>query len=649
MMNSLLRNKKLILSLIIFISLVGIVIGGFSIYHKEKSSATRTIMIYMVGSDLESEIGMATSDLKELNYKKTKANHTNVVLMAGGTISWQNNYIDVNETSIYKLEESGFEKVNTRPKEDMGSTENLLYFLNYSYDSYKTDKYDFIYWNHGGAVDGSEYDAFTEEHLMLSDMKEAFENSPFKGENKLEVMSFRTCLNGTIEIANLYKEYADYLIASEEIAYVTNTVSSLRFINKLKPNDTGVDFGRKQIDTYKRLVSDICEESTEEDCTDYTYSVIDLSKVTDLNLAFDNFSKDLLNHLPENYNTYAKLRSNMNQYADDIPYYDMVDLYNLTEQFDKYSENGNTVREKLEDTVVYNWSNTEYSHGLSVYFPFHQKLFLDFYDDISVSSNYTDFLQRFDNSIKSTSISSYSNFSNARGMVTKIEQEEAEIELELSDEQINNMATSSYLVFVDTKDGYYEMLYQGNDIKIENNKLKASVKGKLLRLSDYEYEDNSIWLSTKEIEVTNDYIDLKTVAVLSRTNSIFLNKNITAYLTIRIDETHPNGYIKSIYTYLEDANQEKKIEFAYSPVGIHLKDYNFISVMSARYKLLNEFGTFNPSWKEESNKIIRGESFKTDEIKLIKENFSSDYDYYVVFRVLDIANNEYDSMPIKLK
>ena len=99
---------------------------------------------------------------------------------------------------------------------------------------------------------------------------------------------------------------------------------------------------------------------------------------------------------------------------------------------------------------------------------------------------------------------------------------------------------------------------------------------------------------------------------------------------------------------MEEVNQERNID-AYSPVGIRITDYNFISLMSSRYKLLDEFGNYNPNWKRESNNIIRGETFKTDEIKFIKEDFSSDYDYYVVFRVLDVTNNEYDSMPIKLK
>ncbi len=641
--------KKIVLILILLIVIILAFSLYFSIKAKNQVTTSRTVMIYMVGADLESTIGMATRDLKDVSYRKTKANHVHVILIAGGTTSWQNNYIDVNESSIYSLEESGFEKIDIRDRENMGDTNNLNYFLNYVYDNYKSDKYDFIYWNHGGGVDGSEYDEFTSDHLTLANMRDAFDNSPFQEDNKLEFLFFRTCLNGTVEIANIYQKYADYMIASEEIAYVTNIDSLLRVINEIKPSDTPVEIGKKEVDIYKRLIAHMCDESLEKYCVDSTYSVIDLSKINDLNNSINEFSMDLLNELPNRYEDFAKIRSNMSQYADDIPYYDMVDLYDFTENFDSYSTKGTLVRDAIEQAVIYNWSNTSHSHGLSIYFPYHNQMYLNIYSDIASSSTYSNFISSFYKVKNNTPSSSYSTFSNSNAMIAKKEEEAVDVTMELTSDEVKDFSKASYMVFADTKDGYYEMIYQGEDVKLEDNTLKANVKGKLLRLSDFEYEDDSGFLSLREIEVQKDYIDLRTVAVLSMTNSMFYNKNFTAYLTIRLDKEHPNGYIQSIYTYLEDENMDKKVDFAYTPVGIHLTDYPFISLISTRYKILDEFGNYNPNWKMESSSTIRSKTFKTDEIKFIKEDFSSNYDYYVVFKVTDLSNQEYYSLPIKLK
>ena len=81
---------------------------------KHFSKSSRTIMIYLVGTDLETKGGLASRDLQDLKYEKIKNNNVNVVLIAGGTKTWKNNYIDSTSTSIYELKETGFVKVDNR-------------------------------------------------------------------------------------------------------------------------------------------------------------------------------------------------------------------------------------------------------------------------------------------------------------------------------------------------------------------------------------------------------------------------------------------------------------------------------------------------------------------------------------------------------
>ena len=641
--------NKILVIVIVCVGLFTLLFVGKTILDRSKN---RVVMIYMVGADLESKNGLATRDLSDLDYKKLKANNTKVVLIAGGAKAWKNNYIDVNETAIYYLGENGFEKVDSRPITNMGSTDNLTYFLNYVYKNYKASKYNFIYWNHGGAVDGSEYDELSNDNLKLVEMSKAFYDSPFKNNNKLETISFRTCLNSTIEMANIYKNYAKYLIASEEITIGSQMDSAIKFLNNVKPTDNPVEFGKKQIEGYKSVVNNTCNyiqsKSLDENyCTNSTYSITDLSKIDDLSKKVNDFAADLNSKLSSNYRDFSRIRANMRQYAEDDLGYDMIDLYDLAESFDKYSIKSKALRESIDKAVVYNWTNNDYSHGLSVYFPYNGNYFLSKYDTMSTSSDYTKLVNNFYKMKSGMKISSYNSFSNNTLSVSKKDEKEADVEVELTEEQINNMAKASYLVFVDTKDGYHKAIYNGFDVKVEGNKLKASVRDRLLRISDSEYEDENNWMLLLEEEVTDDYVDLKTNLYLANTTAIFFDKTYPATAIIRIDDEHPTGYIKSLSIDSKSEKDENNQFAAFAPVAVNITDYNFVAVLNSGYKLM-ENGEFNKNWINNGNHVVEGKAFRTNNFKFIKEDFSDKFDYYLVFRVYDIANNEYDSKPIKL-
>ena len=49
-----------------------------------------TLMVYMIGSDLESRNGMATADLNEMVYSGLNNNKVNVIVETGGCRRWRN-------------------------------------------------------------------------------------------------------------------------------------------------------------------------------------------------------------------------------------------------------------------------------------------------------------------------------------------------------------------------------------------------------------------------------------------------------------------------------------------------------------------------------------------------------------------------------
>ena len=638
----------ILVAVIVFFLVVLISIFGYTIY---KNNRSRTVMIYMVGSNLESEVGLATNDLNYIDYNKTNSNKVRVVLMAGGTKSWKNNYINVSETSIYELKENGFVKVDKRNMQNMGSKDNLVYFLNYVYDNYKSNKYDFIYWNHGGAVDGSEYDDFSNDHLELIEMASSFENSKFKSK-KLEVLGFRTCLNSTIEVANVYKKYANYLVASEEVTIGSQLDSALRFINEIKPSDEGVDFGRKQVKNYQETVAAYCNyanggNNPNNFCVNSTYAIIDLSKIDKLNNELDKFSNDLNKNLSGKYSDMIKKRANLDQYCEDDPVYDMIDLYDFADKFSSFSNNSNNLKDAIKTAVVYNWSNNNYSHGLSIYFPYNGNYFINKYNGFKPSNNYNLFINNFYNYKKGGGTSSFNSVSLNNVNVTNVEKDNADVEVELTEEQAKNVSKANYYIIVDTKDGYYQIVFNGRDYSLDGNKLKANVKGKMLRISDSEYEDLSTWVPAVEKKSTKDYSDVE--VIVSPDNPGYTDKVISAYLDVRIEKNKKEGKIKGFYQYDNKDKNETKSFAKSAPIGIKLSDYLYIQTVSSHYKVIDDNGNFNPDWKKTSNGIIEGMSFRTDRFKLIKEDFSSGYDYYAVFIIRDLANNLYYTKPVKIK
>ena len=133
------KNKKVLIIIItsIVLLLFGVVASAIVLIN---SNHSRTVMIYMVGSDLESgnPYGLASIDLKSIDYNKIKNNNVNVVMIAGGAKKWNNTYISSNETSIFELKENGFQKVKQQEVKNMGKDQTLSEFLSFVHQNYKT-------------------------------------------------------------------------------------------------------------------------------------------------------------------------------------------------------------------------------------------------------------------------------------------------------------------------------------------------------------------------------------------------------------------------------------------------------------------------------------------------------------------------------
>ena len=641
-----LRERNMLIILIGFFLVVSMI--SLTIYklrmRPKLHDGSRTIMIYMVGSDLELDLGLATIDLEGIDYDDISDNNTNLYVITGGTKEWKNDYIDSDKTTIFKLTEDGYEPVKEYTKQNMGNYEVLKTFLNYVYKDSNTEKYDLIFWNHGGAVHGSEYDEFTKDNLSLNEMSLALQESKFNEKNKLETIAFRTCLNGTLEVANIFSNYADYMIASEEITIGTSVGGSVfSFINDLSTNDNGYDFGVKFVESYKDTIKNYCSlyngsHPGSEYCEDITYAVYDLSKIAILNKDVDEFFDDVNEKVNTEFAKMVKVRANLTQYGADVKEYDMVDLYSLVEQYEDFSQDkANKVLSDLDDLIAYNYSNMKYSKGISTYFPYKSNHFLAIYNDIKYSDNYAKFIANFANVKANTRVSNFSIKENALSM-SKLDANKADLEMELTQEQLDNYSTAKYMLFVDMGDGYYRPIRSSKNIVSEDNKLKASVRGKQLRITNPE-TGNSTWLYLVELESTNEYTKYATNVTLETEDGEDFK---AATITIIVDNEHPNGYISSVKSIVSTDDNIAGI----SSIALDLNDYKYINFIGMNYKIFDENGQYTDDWQAKGE--VNGLQVKVDNYSFEVEDFDSEYTYYGIFIVSDIADESYTSNLIKL-
>lgn len=117
-----------------------------------------------------------------------------------------------------------------------------------------------ILWNHGaGPVFGFGVDENYNDLLTLPEMQSALENSVGQSGQKLEWIGFDACLMSSLEVADVFSDYSNYLISSQETepgwGWNYSFLSSLS-----EPDMDGARLGQKIIDAYMDFSEAVFEE-----------------------------------------------------------------------------------------------------------------------------------------------------------------------------------------------------------------------------------------------------------------------------------------------------------------------------------------------------------------------------------------------------
>ena len=345
-------KKAMLLFLLVVLSVLIGAAGAAAETAAEPADAEAdwTVMFYLCGSDLESQYGFATGNLKELMNCKAPASYladlieeedpsfdrstieqqgrVNVLIETGGCAQWRSEDLGI-EIAADSLQRWRFEPLRpkqglsedeiqsltleeTLPLQSMSDPGTLSDFIRWSAERYPAKKYALVLWDHGGGAKSGLFvdELFNGDILYLYELNDALAN----GGTQFECVIIDACLMANLETACAVKDYARWMVASEELvagrgSAIFNWMQAL-YNN---PQCDGLQLGRCVCDMSQAKYANL---SGEQDKQTLTWSVIDLSKIDRVAKAFDWFFKDV-GEAYKKYHSLTKVYAFLLRYAEE--------------------------------------------------------------------------------------------------------------------------------------------------------------------------------------------------------------------------------------------------------------------------------------------------------------------------------------------
>ncbi|MCR5542836.1 MAG: Clostripain family protein [Eubacterium sp.] len=360
-----------------------------------------TIFVYLCGTDLESRNGMGTDDMEEMK-KAASSDKVRFVVQTGGTDGWLS---DVEDDVIQRfvIQGGSITKVHETDNKSMGSPDTLSDFLIWGTKEYASEHMGLIMWNHGGgSITGVCFDELYDmDSITLMEMDSALLSCAETSGRKFDFIGYDACLMGTVEVANVLATYSDYMFGSEEMEPGSGwDYTAIGDFLANNPEADAGDLGRVVCDSFLEA----CKKQKDDSLT--TLSVIDLSKMDNLLISFNDFAKSMYS-VGENSAEIGEMIRGIEE-TDNFGgnnktegYTNMVDLGGICDACTTYVAGAEAVKTALSDAVVYKISGDTHPNasGLSIYYPLaiQGSNELSLFSKVSVSPYYLSFVDRQNN------------------------------------------------------------------------------------------------------------------------------------------------------------------------------------------------------------------------------------------------------------
>lgn len=344
-----------------------------------------TVMIYMIGSNLESAGGNATLDLAEMQEAGLDYSRTNLLVYTGGSMRW-NSDVPCDRNCVLDLSRDSADRIvaSTEKNADMGAPDALAEFVNFAAENYPADHYALFFWDHGGGPlwgYGSD-ELFGGDGLLLYELNEALQKTPFVKGEKLDLIGFDACLMGNLETMFAVQGTAEYFIGSEDLE--PGAGWDYHFLSLLNETDDPVEIGKGILSGFEQYYT---SKKTENFNPDLTLVMTDLKQISKVSVALNSLAEVLSSTLSseDGFHRLAASRVDARSFGaldngeESAFYYDLVDVRSLamslaeggggTVTGSDVTEKVNALTAALDSFIVDFYSNLEDAYGISVYFP----------------------------------------------------------------------------------------------------------------------------------------------------------------------------------------------------------------------------------------------------------------------------------------
>jgi tetratricopeptide (TPR) repeat protein len=360
--------------------------------NNNNASSDYTVMVYMVGSDLEAKSYSATQNIQQMENVGSNPK-VNVIVETGGgspqTTVDGKRFIDFTKLQRHKILHNDIQTLADLGKKNTGDPNTLLDFLVWGMSNFPAKKYAIILWDHGSGINGFGGDPqFNNDKLTVDEISQAFANvSKVTLNKKFELIGFDSCLMASIEVANSVKQFGNYMVASQEIepqwgwdySFILSSLTDAS-------NDDGFLLGKTIADSFFNRTQFLSKSGGYSAQREATISVVNLSLVPQLVDDLDNLADYVDNKI-----TGATSVNSIVQSIDFAEHYGqtfkggtgLLDIYDLTSKIKASFPQSATLvdvsQKSLKNTVVYklNGDANPNANGLSVYIPVKEDEFTD--------------------------------------------------------------------------------------------------------------------------------------------------------------------------------------------------------------------------------------------------------------------------------
>jgi hypothetical protein len=366
--------RCIFLLFIFSLSLFLISCGSSSSTSENKSY---TILVYMEGTDLEEDYALTTGNIIEM-LAATPSSKISIVLTTGAA----NKAVSTDPVKSWKtmkrhvIENGAINELQDLGNLDMGSSTNLTDFIIWGQTNYPADRYILVFSDHGGGALGGFGTTMINPQLTpmtITDMRKGIADAVKVTGKNFEIIGFDACLMATIEVAYAFKDFGNYLAASEDLEPGTGWAwTDLVNYVAANPYADGASIGKGLADSYLAKMKNSGSDAA------ITFSITDLSKIQNVATALASFAswqQELLDSKRINAwddLAYARSRS-LDFFTANLTmaFMDMVDTLDMVNRDGFQSPQTTALINAVNNAVIYKVAGSlrGAARGLSLMFP----------------------------------------------------------------------------------------------------------------------------------------------------------------------------------------------------------------------------------------------------------------------------------------